>query len=730
MTDPKPTSSEKQRALEWARKWHSTTLARVLLAQHQELEVARERIRQLRTHLDCAEEETADAGLRHYLAGAREQDDALASGETEKPMRTPIKKSPPIADPRSRIDRDTPPTRYVPKVGDRVRCTGSPEPDDAQFVGKVGELLAPCGIIGWWVRFDGARVNELLHRDATFEPVEAQPSPPVSEPGEGPWRTGRKLGRTVYYDDVLVGVFDQAAVAKRAVDALNAATWTTKSPVSEPGEVSDAIGDAPYGVWGEAFGRWVSKRRADDPDNRPQPTEYFQGGFNFGHQSRDAEVTELKRFADEAYQRGRTDERGKLGGYIRAAQDAHETLTSERAAHAAEVAQWKGWLDEVTAALHGWHPIERRTYVPDQLADRARDLTTEVERLRKELEEADEWRIRCMKLDSKLAEARQSRPLPDDETLALRIAHTVGTVPEDWGFESLSNEGRAYWLSLARAARKALLQAPPVEPDNTPPDPLPEVLPKGTPWRADNGRVGFFTEAATLRGDDYIGRYECSWMYTHDTRGHIPTTAIDWAHYRSQQSKDSGSPGSAVRDVGASQSAGSSPAEAAQPGDASRPRVGARVVLDATPFGFSAEEPGFYAGYYGGSPRLMRFHIDRAGHADYFYDPDAPGTQGGIKAWRPASPAQPPEQSERERLTEAGPFEGMPEPWRTKLESLDKRVAALAGRNFQTENKLRGAEAYAKELGKQFDELRSSVGDELSRVEARVVKLERAAGTT
>lgn len=36
------------------------------------------------------------------------------------------------------------------------------------------------------------------------------------------WRVGRKLGRTIYYDDNCVGMLDNAGVARRVVDRLNA----------------------------------------------------------------------------------------------------------------------------------------------------------------------------------------------------------------------------------------------------------------------------------------------------------------------------------------------------------------------------------------------------------------------------------------------------------------------------------------------------------------------------
>lgn len=37
------------------------------------------------------------------------------------------------------------------------------------------------------------------------------------------WRVGNKLGRTIYRDDVLVGMLDDVDLARAVVDVLNAA---------------------------------------------------------------------------------------------------------------------------------------------------------------------------------------------------------------------------------------------------------------------------------------------------------------------------------------------------------------------------------------------------------------------------------------------------------------------------------------------------------------------------
>jgi hypothetical protein len=53
------------------------------------------------------------------------------------------------------------------------------------------------------------------------------------------WRVGRKLGRTIYKDDVCVGMVDTPAIAERIVTAMNAAEPSTHAsetrvPRSDP----------------------------------------------------------------------------------------------------------------------------------------------------------------------------------------------------------------------------------------------------------------------------------------------------------------------------------------------------------------------------------------------------------------------------------------------------------------------------------------------------------------
>jgi len=78
---------------------------------------------------------------------------------------------------------------------------------------------------------------------------------------------------------------------------------------------------------------------------------------------------------------------------------AEETLVEARAALDsldAELAEarddrdeYKVWLDAVAAALHGWPPDSRKTYVPTQLAGKAARMAQELATLRARLAPAD-----------------------------------------------------------------------------------------------------------------------------------------------------------------------------------------------------------------------------------------------------------------------------------------------------------------------------------------------------
>ncbi len=130
----------------------------------------------------------------------------------------------------------------------------------------------------------------------------------------------------------------------------------------------------------------------------------------------------------------------------------------------------------------------------------------------------------------------------------------------EYSFEEIGAVGARNIADFVRGFFAAPQQAP-AEADNTPPDPLPMVLPAGQRWRSDDGKgVGVFTEPAELQNGWYSGRYKCSWI-SNNPRGLIHAGHIDWAHWRSMQSKDPGSPSGQV---------GGNPASQASPdGDAS-----------------------------------------------------------------------------------------------------------------------------------------------------------------
>lgn len=72
-----------------------------------------------------------------------------------------------------------------------------------------------------------ALTNQRDELEQTVRVLEMDAPP---RPGTGRWRTGRKVGRTIYSmigrlphdDDVLIGVMDTAELAQEAVDSYNA----------------------------------------------------------------------------------------------------------------------------------------------------------------------------------------------------------------------------------------------------------------------------------------------------------------------------------------------------------------------------------------------------------------------------------------------------------------------------------------------------------------------------
>ena len=59
-------------------------------------------------------------------------------------------------------------------------------------------------------------------RKPKSDPVHVQPGA-GSEPAVEPWRVGRKVGRTLYRGDALIGLMDTRELAAQVVEAVNAA---------------------------------------------------------------------------------------------------------------------------------------------------------------------------------------------------------------------------------------------------------------------------------------------------------------------------------------------------------------------------------------------------------------------------------------------------------------------------------------------------------------------------
>jgi hypothetical protein len=156
------------------------------------------------------------------------------------------------------------------------------------------------------------------------KPDAAKPEPPARDHAPvGPWRVGRKLGRTVYLRDRLVGTFDNPGLAQCAVNALNALGIEPKSepPASEP--------SGKPGVK-ELFDTWWERVGTSA---RVSPRCTFEGGFDVGWAARDAEVAELKRELIE--------ERVALELVKKHCTEARSELEAERAAHVIEAERLK-----------------------------------------------------------------------------------------------------------------------------------------------------------------------------------------------------------------------------------------------------------------------------------------------------------------------------------------------------------------------------------------------------
>ena len=61
------------------------------------------------------------------------------------------------------------------------------------------------------------------------------------------WRVGRRLGRTIYLDGLLVGLVDSEHLAQRIVDACNRLEYERNAavPKASPADEEGEVGGAP-----------------------------------------------------------------------------------------------------------------------------------------------------------------------------------------------------------------------------------------------------------------------------------------------------------------------------------------------------------------------------------------------------------------------------------------------------------------------------------------------------
>ena len=79
-------------------------------------------------------------------------------------------------------------------------------------------------ILEWWPTLPGgaAAIGVLRALMAELESAEALDEDATEERAEsGRWRTGTKLGRTLYLDDVCIGMVDSPRLADRIVERMN-----------------------------------------------------------------------------------------------------------------------------------------------------------------------------------------------------------------------------------------------------------------------------------------------------------------------------------------------------------------------------------------------------------------------------------------------------------------------------------------------------------------------------
>jgi hypothetical protein len=478
----------------------------------------RERVRNLlRGHLRILQDWMfGGASCRDIANEVLAADDRLAQAE-ETTVEEPVK--PGFCKPNNCPDCDSARERgkaevalYRPKVGDRVRLVASPEYRPGAWpIGRVYELVSQKQVeSSVWseIREEGERVFCVLN--ATFLPVAEKPEPPASEPS-----------------------------GKPGVNEL-------------------------FDLWWERVGTSA----------RVSPRCTFEGGFDTGWASRDAEVAELKRELLDLNKYGREQTTRSVEAEVEVAELRRKLADETRKAEM----HWNAYCG-VEARLKASQERERIIQHHRELA--CQELEAERAAHGATKAEHDSWRRVAERLQGELNDARKARPMPSREQIAALVRDFCGrsgdaanrilalfgaqeeqaqpaqhcfspecVLPEGHsGLHEPAPAGPDNTQRLAQgivdaigdlpgnpAAAERTLFAALNGIDNTPPDPLPEVLPAsartkyGTPIGGWVRRLSYETDGGFVY-ESAVGRLP---------RYALPDQ-VDWAHWRSQQT-DSGSP--------------------------------------------------------------------------------------------------------------------------------------------------------------------------------------------
>jgi hypothetical protein len=431
----------------------------------------------------------------------------MATPEDQKP---PIDYRSPVAkDPRYRQRHDIPwsqplprwpptlaeeplpapakPEPYRPKVGERVRLISSPCEGDFELLDKELEILdvRKPGEAYYLPRSHYAcRAASVypdrpllvdIHRDAVWEPVAEKPEPPASEPS-----------------------------GKPGVKEL-------------------------FDLWWNRVGTSA----------RVSPRCTFEGGFDTGRASLQAEL-EAERAAHEKTR----EDRSRILQNEAEQDEEIERLRAERDKYLAEVGRVTVAHEATKAEL-----AESRA-LHEELTDRIEvELAEAIMGLVKERSESVQALSRLVdeRAAHEVTKERKARPMPTMEDLGRAFfdkAQEIGVISETVNWEEAQLRGghrsaEPYWFTLAKVALRLFGaqeeqdSAAPVEPENTPPDPLPEVLPAQARTKYGTPLGGWIKRLSHDPDDGFV--YESA---SGSPRRFAVPDQVDWAHWRSQQSQE------------------------------------------------------------------------------------------------------------------------------------------------------------------------------------------------